>query len=30
MNIIYLRNKDTRETIVLDLDELRKLLKEED
>ena len=30
MNIIYLRNKDTRENIVLDLDELRKLLKEED
>lgn len=30
MNIIYLRNKDTRETEILDLDELRKLLKEGD
>ena len=28
MNIIYLKNKDTRETEVLDLDELKKILKE--
>ncbi len=28
MNIIYLKNKDTRETEVLDLDELKILLKE--
>lgn len=28
MNIIYLRNKDTKKTEVLDLDELKKLLKE--
>ena len=28
MNIIYLKNKDTRETEVLDIDELKKLLKE--
>lgn len=28
MNIIYLKNKDTRETEVLDINELTKLLKE--
>ena len=28
MNIIYLKNKDTRETEVLDIDELKNLLKE--
>lgn len=28
MNIIYLKNKDTRKTEILDLDELKKLLKE--
>ena len=28
MNVIYLKNKDTRETEVLDLDELKNLLKE--
>ena len=28
MNIIYLKNKDTRETEVLDINELKKLLKE--
>ena len=28
MNIIYLKNKDTRETEVIDIDELKNLLKE--